>query len=461
MVGPLRAKRVFQSFCVAKFNKMSYVIKIENKKVFDYYNNNKNVNFEEMSVLMVDILLKICKKNDCSLDSTLAEKILGNMINLNSKIENMDMVFENKFTDFQKSYTQELNIILNNNTNERVTGVLKEYNESLHDKTKIFFNDFFPKNNEAIALQLNNSFNITTQLINSTESRLALQINENNIKLNDIGIISNTQNNIANNLNLLINKFHGSSTKGNFSEISLVEGLMKIYPYGNVEHVGNKLNNSGDIFINRKDKIKIIIENKEYTNVIPPTEIQKFVDNVILNNCDGIMVSQHTQIKFKDDFEINFNGDLILIYICNMEYNIDKIRTAISIIDHLRNQIGFINKDKTNISFTLEEIDLINKEYIFMVNQKKIIIKSLTDSFNKITKEVENIKIPFLEDILLKQYGVKLSEEEKCKDCNKACKNYAGVSAHLKWCNEYKKTENYKEDVKKKDKKKEKVLNLT
>lgn len=62
MGGPLRAKRVFQSFCVAKFNKMSYVIKIENKKVFDYYNNNKNVNFEEMSVLMVDILLKICKK---------------------------------------------------------------------------------------------------------------------------------------------------------------------------------------------------------------------------------------------------------------------------------------------------------------------------------------------------------------------------------------------------------------
>lgn len=85
------------------------------------------------------------QKNDCSLDSTLAEKILGNMINLNSKIENIDSVFENKFMEFQKTYTQELNIILNNNTNERVTGVLKEYNESLHDKTKIFFNDFFPK----------------------------------------------------------------------------------------------------------------------------------------------------------------------------------------------------------------------------------------------------------------------------------------------------------------------------
>ena len=422
---------------------MSYQLKINNKTVFDYYSNNKNVNFEEMSVLMVNILEKICKKTDSSLDSTLAEKILGNMINLNSKIENMDMVFENKFTDFQKSYTQELNIILNNNTNERITGVLKEYNETLHDKTKLFFNEFFPKNNEIISSQLNNSFNVFDALINSSETRIQNTINENMIKLNDISSINNTQNTIVNNLNTLITKFHGSSTKGNFSEISLVEGLTKIYPYGNVEHVGNKINNSGDIFLNRKDHEKIIIENKEYTDVVPPSEIQKFIDNVVLNNCDGIMISQHTQIKFKDDFEINFNGNLILVYICNMEYNIDKIRTAISIIDHLKTQIGFVNRDKTNICFTLEEINIINIEYNNLVNQKKIIIKSLHDSFNKITKDVENIKIPYLENILLKQYGVKLTDELNCKYCDKPCKNGAGVSAHLKTCKEYKKSENY------------------
>ena len=176
---------------------------------------------------------------------------------------------------------------------------------------------------------------------------------------------------------------------------------------------------------------------------MPPSEIQKFIDNVVLNNCDGIMISQHTQIKFKDDFEINFNGNLILVYICNMEYNIDKIRTAISIIDHLKTQIGFVNRDKTNICFTLEEINIINIEYNNLVNQKKIIIKSLHDSFNKITKDVENIKIPYLENILLKQYGVKLTDELNCKYCDKPCKNGAGVSAHLKTCKEYKKSENY------------------
>ena len=155
----------------------------------EFYNSNKHINFEDMSCLMVDILKKLLKKPDISLDSTFAEKLLTSMNNLDSKITNIDQcmsdVFENKFIEFKKSYTQELNTILTSNNNERTASMLKEYNEVMQDKTKIFFNEFFPKNNEAIALQLNNSFNITTQLINSTESRLALQINENNININE------------------------------------------------------------------------------------------------------------------------------------------------------------------------------------------------------------------------------------------------------------------------------------
>jgi hypothetical protein len=66
---------------------MAYQLSINNKIVFDYYNNNKNVSFEEMSCFMVEILNKISKKTDVSLDSTLAEKILASIVNLDSKIE--------------------------------------------------------------------------------------------------------------------------------------------------------------------------------------------------------------------------------------------------------------------------------------------------------------------------------------------------------------------------------------
>lgn len=435
---------------------------ITNKKVHDFYTTHPHISFEDMSCLMVDVLKKILKKPDSSsLDSNLAEKMLLSMSKLDSKISTMDQLFENKFIEFKNTYTQELNNILTLNLNEKTTNTLKEYNELMQDTTKLFFNDFFPKNNELITNQINNTFNVFDKLINSSESRLHTTIMEtkNNIeaKLGDINSINVTQNIISDNINQIIKKFHGSSTKGYFSEVSVVDGLTRIYPYGNVEHVGNKVNNSGDIILTRKDKSKIMIENKEYDFTVHPTEIQKFIDNAVLRNCDGIMISQQSQIQNKDDFEINFNGELVLVYICNMGYNMDKIRTAISIIDHLKSQIAFINKDKIHVSLSHDEIDSINKEYNMLITQKKFILKMINDSHNKIIKEVENLKVPTMEYILMKEYGIKLSDEEDCKWCGKPCKNQAGISAHRKTCQEYLKSDQYPiDEANKKEEKKNK-----
>jgi hypothetical protein len=430
---------------------MSYQLTVDNKKVYEFYSSHPNLSFDDMSCLMVDMLKKILKKSDNTLDSSLAEKLLGSMNLLDTRMKNMDQsmseVFENKLTEFKKNYTQELNTVLNNTTNERAITVLKDYNETMQDKTKLLFNELFPKNNEFIANQINNTFNIFDKLINSTEARLQNTImdTKNTIesKLTSINTITNTQNVISENINHLINKFHGSSTKGMFSEVSVVEGLTMLYPYGNVDHIGGRVSNSGDIILTRKEHSSIMFENKEYDRTVTTSEIQKFIDNAVLIQYDGVMLSQQSQIQNKDDFEININGELIFVYICNMGYNMDKIRTAISIIDHLKSQIAFINKDKINVSLTKEEIDNINIEYTAALAHKKFIIKMLNDSHTKIVKEVESIRVPTMEYILLKEYGIKLSDEEYCHWCEKPCKNAAGVSNHLKYCKKYMDSEQY------------------
>ena len=138
----------------------------------------------------------------------------------------------------------------------------------------------------------------------------------------------------------------------------------------------------------------------------------------------------------------------------------DKIRTAISIIDHLKSQIAFVNKEKTHVALTKDEIDLINREYNYMLNQKKFLLKTLNESHNKVVKEVENIKVPSIEYILMKEYGIKLSDDEDCKWCGKPCKNAAGISAHLKTCEKYLKSEQYQiDETKKKDDLEQKLLN--
>jgi hypothetical protein len=76
-----------------------------------------------------------------------------------------------------------------------------------------------------------------------------------------------------------------------FSEVSVVEGLTRIFPYGNIDHIGNKINNSGDIILTRKDHSPIMIENKEYDGIVSQNEIQKFIDNAIRINAGETYVS--------------------------------------------------------------------------------------------------------------------------------------------------------------------------
>jgi hypothetical protein len=403
---------------------------INNKKVYEFYTKNKHIQFEHMSCLMVDILEKISKNMDPSIDISFAEKVLGSINTLQSQI---DKIFESKFEIFKKEYTQELNVILQDVNNTKITSMLSNYNEMMHDRTKLLFSEIFPKNNETITNQITGSFGLFDRMITSTEARIQQTLSE---KLNSIPEISATQNKISESVNSLVNKFHNSSHKGNFSEKSIVDGLTVLYPYGNIEHIGNKISNSGDIFLHRKDRTKIIIENKEYDKTVVQHEVDKFINNVLLNKCDGIMLSQSSQIIFKDDYEINFNGDSILVYICNVNYDISKIRTAISIIDHLKDQKEIIKKDQVSIKLSTDEIDIINKEYHILLNQKKILIKTITESYNKNMEEIKKINIPALEFILTRQFGVKLSDEESCPWCGKICKNNAGVSAHLKSCKE-------------------------
>jgi hypothetical protein len=414
---------------------MSYTISINNKKIFEFYKANTHLSFEDMSCLMIDILEKIQLNSDKSVDNSLGEKVLTSLNLLNTNIQNIDQIFENKFHNFKQDYTKELNTILSNAHDNKITSALKDYNEILQDKTKLLFNELFPKNNEIITSHIRNSFSTFDTLITSTESRIQNNIND---KLADIQTFGVNQNKIAENVATIVNKFNNSSSKGNFSENSLMSILTFLYPYGNVEHVGNKLSNAGDIHLNRKDKTKIIFENKEYSHTVVQTEVDKFINNIVLNECDGIMLSHSSQIIFKDDFEINFNGDSILVYICNVNYDISKIRTAISIIDHLKEKKESITKQQDSISISREEFDIINKEYNCLLNQKKSIIKTLTDCFNKNIEEIRQLRVPSMELILQKEYGIKLSDEEFCPYCQKLCKNKAGVSAHLKSCDNYK-----------------------
>ena len=120
---------------------------INNKKVFDFYNENKNINFEDMNIMLVDILNKIVGEISPNMDSTFAFSIINEMKNINSKLNNNETLFNNKFEEFKKEYILDINSILKNNNHENIKPLLSEYNQILQDKTKILLNEILPKNN--------------------------------------------------------------------------------------------------------------------------------------------------------------------------------------------------------------------------------------------------------------------------------------------------------------------------
>ena len=68
---------------------MDYSLTLNNKKVFEFYNEHKNLNFENMNVLFVDILDNLLRNTNPSLDINVAAALLDNMKALQRQVLNI------------------------------------------------------------------------------------------------------------------------------------------------------------------------------------------------------------------------------------------------------------------------------------------------------------------------------------------------------------------------------------
>lgn len=82
------------------YTKMSkYAITLSNKKIFNFYNENPNINIEAMNLLLIEILSKLGENIDNAMKSTIQGEILSNIQTQNGQItslmENMNTVKDN------------------------------------------------------------------------------------------------------------------------------------------------------------------------------------------------------------------------------------------------------------------------------------------------------------------------------------------------------------------------------
>lgn len=464
---------------------MDYTIAVQNKDIWEFYNSHPNMNFEEMNLIMIDILEQIFEKTNPSLNTNIASQLLDNMKSLQNQVSNVTEMFSKsqsdmntnftlKFMEFKKDYIEDLKMILANNTSDRVAPIIKEYNESLFDKTKNMIHEIIPKNQDSLSKDIENSFksfhsvinhdtnmlmkssitketldtfinsldekfaktilssqNIFNSLLTSSENRLESKLTE----LRDISKSNDSsQSALQTNITDLLKKFENSSSKGRISENLLFNVLMSLYPTAEIQSVGTT-KETGDIMLIRKDKPVILFENKNYDKNVGQEEIKKFIRDIEMQNCSGIMLSQHTGVVNKDNFEIEMHNGNVLVYMHKVEYDADKIKTAVDIIDNFKSTIENIDqKGGDLLSIDKEMLDDINKEYQMFIANKMSHIKTIKDYNQRILAQVDEFKLPNLERYLSKLYATTGSKNDVCEYCGFVAKNQRSLTAHYRGC---------------------------
>jgi len=234
-------------------------------------------------------------------------------------------------------------------------------------------------------------------------------------------------------LTTYIGRHNKSTFKGSQSEEMLSTVLEEQYPNAEIINSSN-IAKSGDFILKRTNLSTILIENKNYSSTVPYDEITKFHRDIEYNNyCNGLFISQSSIISGKQNFQIDFHNNAILIYIHKCDYDPIKINIAIQIIDSLNAKINLFKNN--NISLTQEMINEFNEDYQQFIEDKTKSISTLKEYYNKQLDQINDFKLPSIEKFLSLHFADNKKLNHICSYCNAYSNNSKkSVARHERFC---------------------------
>ena len=152
----------------------NYTIAVTNKRICEFYNNNPNVDFENVNLLLIDFMESIFNNMTNDLNSNINYQLLSFMKDNQKKIENIsnslntvnqsvtnltnNMVLQ--MNNMKKEYIDDFSQIINTNSlssNEKISSLIDKSNSILVDKTTLILNDIIPKNQGTLQIQIKES----------------------------------------------------------------------------------------------------------------------------------------------------------------------------------------------------------------------------------------------------------------------------------------------------------------
>lgn len=385
-------------------------INITNKQILSFFEQHPSLDPEVMILKFINIMESLQENINKTLNNTTVIEILDNIKSL--KREN-EKTISTGILDLKRGLNEDIRMIMCNSMNENLEPSLRE---KLKEQQASLVNQVY------------------TRLENVLDSKI-VSIKETSFQNKTI---LSEQNNT---LNSLLKRFENSSKKGKMSENLLNNVLAEVYPLAEIEDVG-KTKETGDIIMLRKNRPKILIENKDWTRPIVNSEVQKFVRDVEIQKCHGLFLSQNVGICSKDNYEIDIlEGNLVTVYIHNVNYDPEKITVGVDIIDNISEILKEIDvleiNESTEYSISKELTQFINAEYQNYLAHKERTIKMAKDFVANLIKHEEEFNFSSLEKFLESKCNTQ-NNKNVCKYCGFIGKKAQSLSAHMRGCPKYK-----------------------
>ena len=460
---------------------------ITDKNVCSFYKEHPHIDVNSINRLCVELLNSAINNSDVSTTNTFHQMILSEISENNRavsliqdtltsiKSDNLHS-FITEMTDIKDDYLDELKTMVITETTDKITTIMEANNSNLLNKTVDVIRTIIPNINAKQFEEINrslysfqkaiagdtqtllksvdthslkdymNNFEIKSSLMlqniqqpilsSITASEERITNNVNSVKDN-IATTEETHKTMFHNMSSTLNNEKSKSNIENITNNHFVSFLTKSFASADIS---SKLfgMNSPTTVMKRIRKPDVLIHNYELDTNVSSDEMASFMNVLSDENKCGILISQYSGISNKNDFQIEFHNNNVIIFVHNSEYSNHKIEAAVNIIDHLYFKLHQFNKTGINDDFTIPKdvLEIINNEYQMFITQKLAVIDVLKESQKKVIAQIDEIKFPSLDKYLSGKYSAPIVKTGlKCDICKfYSANNLKALAAHKRGC---------------------------
>lgn len=421
----------------------SYILK--NTECIDFFNKNKGIDFETSVVLIVRMMKNLMKNIQQTADS---EQNIELLKAITKKIDNMK---ENQLSKGEE--LKEYGRLLTDHKKDTVQSVREIIQSSNAEHYKVLHNVmkedsrtgmYVDKIVEGIRQKQQDVIRNIERIVESKDQvlreRLDHHIRVQMEKQDKVLEKVNSHDGCMIAMSQYLQKQMGSNTKGKQGEKRLELILSQMYPSSSIVNTSGQTS-AGDFKVqHRKQDVPILIDTKDYDTTVPDREVDKFFNDIELQKCDGILLSQNSGIAQKQNYEFVIHGGLVGVFVHSAEYDPVRIRIGMEVLEQVRRMIKR-ERDKKGAQLFAEEriseevLSSINNEYNLFIMARLQLMDQLKKQYQDNIGVMERIQLPSLERYLDTKFANIKKSGYACEMCEAFVgKNKKSLAAHQKKC---------------------------